>query len=100
MAACAGCDPNLFHDRACQRDALACCASCPVAEPCLFDALAHEEVAGCRFGVWGSTTAARRTRIATYLADRRLSVVELLAAEESWWAEHLRDLRGGPRVAA
>jgi len=100
LVACAGCDPNLFHNRACQRAALRCCALCPVAEPCLFTALVHEETAGYRFGVWGGTTAARRTQIATYLTDRRLSVVELLAGEESWWAERLSGLLGGSRVTA
>jgi len=100
LAACAGRDPALFHSRACQRAALACCALCPVAEPCLFTALVHEEAAGYRFGVWGGTTAARRAQIAAYLADRRLSVAELLAGEESWWAERLGGLLNGSRVAA
>ena len=100
MAACAACDPNLFHSRAFQRAALACCAACPVAEPCLFTALVHEGAAGCRFGVWGGTTAARRAQVAAYLTDRRLSVAELLAGEESWWAGRLTDLLSGSRVAA
>jgi hypothetical protein len=62
--------------------------------------LVHEEVAGYRFGVWGSTTPPERARIAEYLAGRHLSVVELLASEESWWAGWLGGLMSGPSVAA
>ena len=89
IAACAGCDPGLFHARTTQRRALACCAACPVAEACLLTALAQEAAAGYRFGVWGGATAGRRAQIAAYLAGRRLSVAALLASEESWWAARL-----------
>jgi len=100
VAACAGCDPTLFHNRARQRSALACYAACPVAEPCLLSALVHEEAAGYRFRVWGATTPPERSRIADYLAGRHLSVVELLAGEESWWARRLGGLMSGSSVAA
>jgi hypothetical protein len=100
LAACAGCDPTLFHNRARQRSALACCAACQVAEPCLFTALVHEEATGYRFGVWGATIPAERVRIADYLAGRHLSVVELFAGEESWWARRLGGLLSGSSVAA
>jgi hypothetical protein len=66
----------------------------------LFTALVHEEAARYRFGVWGGTTAARRTQVAAYLTDRRLSAAELLAGEESWWAEQLGGLLNGSKVAA
>lgn len=89
LAGCAGCDPGLFHARATQRAALACCAACPVAEACLLTALVHEAAAGYRFGVWGGATARRRAQIVAYLAGRRLSVAALLASEESWWAARL-----------
>jgi len=95
-----GCDPTLFHNPACQRSALACCAACPVAEPCLFTALVHEQAASYRFGVWGGTTPPGRARIAEYLAGRHLGVVELLASEESWWAGWLGGLHDGSSVAA
>lgn len=82
LAACAGCDPNLFHDRACQTAVLACCAVCPVAEACLFTALVYEQCDCYRFGVWGATTASERVEIAGWLARRGLSVTELAACEE------------------
>jgi hypothetical protein len=48
-------------DRARQRSALACCAVCQVAEPCLFTTLVHEEATGYRFGVWGHQRPATGT---------------------------------------
>jgi len=90
LAACAGCDPGLFYEQACQRVALACCATCQVAEPCLFAALDFEEDAVRRFGVFGGTTARQRAEIAQYLADRHLRPSDLLDAEERWWRTLVR----------
>lgn len=39
--------------------AKALCASCPVRQPCLDEAVAHGE----RFGIWGGLTDRERTRL-------------------------------------
>jgi hypothetical protein len=45
------------------------CDHCPVAELCLWAALAAEQHDPYRFGCWGGVTAARRARIAATLPD-------------------------------
>lgn len=90
LAACAGLDADLFHSQSSQRAALACCASCPVAEPCLFTALVAEAAAGGRrAGIWGGTTTYRRTLIDDHLFARHLDAAELLATETAWWSAKL-----------
>ncbi len=49
-------------------EALACCASCPVAHECLATALAHEATYGYRFGWWGGLGPAERELLAAGLA--------------------------------
>jgi hypothetical protein len=63
LAACRGVGPAPFFDEL-PRDALACCARCPVQEICLWYALAEEEKVGYRFGLWAGTTPTGRARIA------------------------------------
>ena len=43
------------------------CDTCPAAEPCLWFALAAEATVGYRYGYWGGTIPARRSRIAADL---------------------------------
>ena len=45
------------------------CSDCPASEPCLWAAMALEQVTGYRFGIWGGTSASRRNRIAASLPD-------------------------------
>jgi hypothetical protein len=58
---CAQTDPDTFHPDKGQpaATALMICRGCPVRAECLEYALAHDE----RFGIWGGTTAAERTRL-------------------------------------
>ena len=59
QAACIGADPRIFTeprpDTDDTRHAIRICASCPVRQPCLDTALAHDREAD--IGVWGGTTA-------------------------------------------
>jgi hypothetical protein len=64
-AACADTGPDGSYERPAAARRL--CLSCPAAEPCLWAALALEQVLGYRYGVWGGTSAARRDRIAAGL---------------------------------
>jgi WhiB family redox-sensing transcriptional regulator len=63
QALCAQVDAELFFpdigegDKS--RQARAVCWACPVREPCLAHALAHNE----QFGIWGGHTAASRDRM-------------------------------------
>lgn len=85
-AACAYADTELFFDLrnpASRSAAKRLCASCPAAEPCLWAALAAEEIAGYRNGIWGGTTPAHRARIAATLPDIGLSATHL-AVVASW----------------
>ena len=75
-AACRGSDAGLFHGGPHEhRRAQAVCGHCPVAEVCLWWAMATEAAAAhpYRYGVWGATTPARRARMAE---DLGLSPVE------------------------
>jgi hypothetical protein len=45
------------------------CNRCPVAEVCLWAALAAEQHDPYRYGCWGGVTAARRARIGAALPD-------------------------------
>lgn len=85
-AACAQTDIELFYELANptrRRDAKAVCAACPAAEPCLWAALAAEQAAGYRYGIWGGTTPARRARIAATLPPVGLAAT-YLAVAASW----------------
>lgn len=62
-AACAHLGPTLFYGHA----PTTLCAACPASEPCLWAAMALEQVLGYHHGVWGGTTAQRRRRIAAQL---------------------------------
>ena len=59
-AACRGADPALFFPVRGEpvAPARAVCGSCPVADPCLHDALERGE----RWGVWGGQTELERRR--------------------------------------
>ncbi|MGH9069381.1 MAG: WhiB family transcriptional regulator [Acidimicrobiales bacterium] len=86
-AACAGLRPGLFHAQTGRQAqaAKACCATCPVKEPCLLTALVAEEDAGYRFGIWGATTPGERAVIRGRLSGpgaRGLLVACLDMAEE------------------
>ncbi|MGH9285919.1 MAG: WhiB family transcriptional regulator [Acidimicrobiales bacterium] len=62
-AACRGQGTAVFFGRAHHGRAAAMCSGCAVAEACLWWAMAVEEDAGHRFGIWGGTTPALRARI-------------------------------------
>lgn len=61
LAACAGSHADLFFPTRGEATgpAKAVCASCPVSEQCLADALAHGE----KFGVWGGRSERERRAI-------------------------------------
>ena len=85
-AACAKADPQLFYRPAVpvvRKAAKTLCATCPAAEPCLWAALAAEQAAGYRYGIWGGTTPSRRARIAAGLPPIGLTVA-YLAVAASW----------------
>ncbi|MFC0080943.1 WhiB family transcriptional regulator [Aciditerrimonas ferrireducens] len=90
LAACRGMSPGVFHDRRQEHEALRVCARCPVAEPCLWQAMVHEQATGIRAGVWGQTTPAQRDAIWELLRGRGLRARDLLDAEAAWWARKLR----------
>ena len=85
-AACAHTSPQTFYQPThpvSRRAAKQLCAACPVAECCLWAALAAEQIAGYRYGIWGGTTPARRARIAAGLPDMGLTAT-YLAVVASW----------------
>ena len=61
-AACRGLDTGTFYPATPEQEAeaLAICATCPVREQCLEQALRDRE----QYGVWGGTTPEQRRRIA------------------------------------
>ena len=63
-AACRGVGAAVFFDRAGRGGAAPMCSRCAVTEACLWWAMAVEEGAGYRFGLWGGTTPTLRSRIA------------------------------------
>jgi hypothetical protein len=69
-AACTQAGPDDFYDHRSQA-ARRLCSTCPASEPCLWAALALEQILGYRHGIWGGTTAARRERIVASLPCRR-----------------------------
>jgi hypothetical protein len=82
-------DPSPFL-RA-RRIAPAVCSTCPASEPCLWSALAFEQITGYCNGCWGGTTAARRRRIL-----HQIPLVDLTAWYEvvaSSWQPPLLDQR-------
>lgn len=84
-AACRGVAPAVFFDRGFMARALQLCRSCPVAEPCLWWAMATEENSGYRFGIWGGTTPAVRARMATVVGPdyvrRRLQAAQAVVGD-------------------
>ncbi len=62
-AACTNTGPGPFYGHATPQ----LCSNCPTAEPCLWQAMALEQVLGYRNGLWGGTSATRRHRIAASL---------------------------------
>ena len=68
-AACRASDPALFHGTpAGHRQAQVLCRRCPVAEICLWSAMADEAPTPYRYGVWGGLIAPQRHRLAAQLA--------------------------------
>jgi Transcription factor WhiB len=65
LAACRGIGPAPFYGSV--GAAQACCGRCRVDEVCFWFALATEEEAGYRFGIWAGTTPAARAQIATVI---------------------------------
>lgn len=100
LGACVGVGCDLFFSQVNHAAALEYCARCPVADPCLFEALVQEREAPRRFGVRGGTTAATRTEIARWLKTRGLDPAELLADETAWWARHLEHQSTGIQIAS
>jgi hypothetical protein len=66
LAACRGVGPAPFYGSAAEVTQ-GCCGRCRVDEVCFWFALATEEEAGYRFGIWAGTTPAVRARIATVI---------------------------------
>jgi hypothetical protein len=95
-ARCAQTGPDGFYDRPAAARRL--CATCPAAEPCLWAALALEQVLGYRYGIWGGTTPARRARIAAELPDVNLTRC-YLAVVDAWTCQRA-DRPAGQRRAA
>jgi hypothetical protein len=68
QAACRGADPRDFtYPESAAQTWRPYCDHCPVAELCLWEALALEARSGYRYGIWGGCTPARRHRIAASL---------------------------------
>lgn len=87
LAACRGCDPNLFFpEQGCDASyARSICRSCPEREPCLQEALRNEE----QFGIWGGTNGRERRKLRQ----------EVAAAERSRQFEQSIDERRKQREA-
>jgi hypothetical protein len=84
-AACRGANPLIFTTSS-SRAWFPYCERCPVAEPCLWQALADEAPMGYRSGIWGGTTAARRQRIVESLPAETDYDAAYRAALEVWAA--------------
>lgn len=73
QAACRGIDTAVFFPETRKRDdyaaAMRICASCPVSDECLKDALRDRE----KRGVWGGTTEQDRRRILRLTKQERVS---------------------------
>ncbi len=82
-AACAGDGPDPYFTRHPAGPAGRSCTACPAAEPCLWAAMALEQIVGYRHGIWGGTTPARRDRIAASLPHSDFQRV-YLAVVDSW----------------
>jgi hypothetical protein len=65
------------------RQAQRVCCRCPVAEACLWTALAAEDPAH-RAGVWGGLLPSQRHQLAALCPPERAA--ELLELELAWWA--------------
>jgi hypothetical protein len=66
LAACHGLGPVPFYGSGSEA-ARRCCRRCEVDEICFWFAMATEEEAGYRFGVWAGTTPAVRAQVATVI---------------------------------
>lgn len=102
-ARCRGLGPAIYYDRALRRVALGVCGTCPLANWCLYEALATEEACGAapdsaryRYGIWGGTTPAWRGACAAYLAAQGLSARALASLEQEYLC---RTLEAPPRTA-
>jgi len=83
-AACRGLNPALFFGSIHQmRRAQAVCAGCPVAEVCLWTAMATEDEL-YRHGCFGGLLPEQRHQLAALCSPQRAA--ELLALETAWWA--------------
>lgn len=94
-AACAHAGPDRFYK---SPHGELMCGSCPASEPCLWAALALEQVLGYRHGIWGGTTPARRARIAAGLPGVDLTGW-YLAVVDSWVPGHAHGQEGCGRAA-
>jgi len=65
------------------RQAQHICARCPVAEICLWTAMATEDPV-YRYGVYGGLLPTQRHELARVYPPQR--AVETLAVEAAWWA--------------
>jgi hypothetical protein len=84
LAACRGIDPALFHGSIHDmRQAQHVCAGYPVAEICLWTAMAYEDPVH-RCGVWGGLLPVQRHRLAAVCLPDRAG--ERLVLELAWWA--------------
>jgi hypothetical protein len=81
-AACARAGPDGFYDHR-PEAARRLCSTCPASEPCLWAALALEQVLGYRYGIWGGTSAARRARIAAEWSEVNFTAC-YLAVVDAW----------------
>jgi hypothetical protein len=97
LAACARAGPDGFYDHR-SRAARRLCSTCPVSEPCLWAALAFEQVLGYRYGIWGGTSAARRARIVAGWPEVDLTAC-YLAVVDSWALQRAHRPAGGREAA-
>jgi len=82
-------------------EALACCASCPVANECLATALVHEAIDGYRFGWWGGLGPGERGLLAADLALPAPAPATIDLRSPAAIARHLRaQRRTVPAIAA
>ena len=87
VAACKGMNVNLFFPETLMAppssEAVAVCASCPVKDQCLRDAVSREE-----YGYWGGTTHAERMQMTVTDDERRQKVQP--CGTVAGWSRHRR----------
>lgn len=74
-------------------EALACCATCPVAQECLATALVHEAIDGDRFGWWGGLGPTDRDLLWADLGRPSPEPAEIDLRNPAAIARHLRSQR-------